>query len=143
MYETKRLQKYRVCFMFRPCTPVHRACPEVCLRYIVEYYLSFFFANGCQLQIASWLGQGPMSTSLLSAGISFGLKLFMSCECYDSLCECYDILCEFLCASALLCLEDTFPWSHPSPLTLSIILSPLTYSLLSLEGKNLMKTFHL
>lgn len=106
---------------------------KVYLRYPVRLHyraLSSFFSlqMGCQLQIASWSGKEPNSTSLLSATIPCGLTLCRPCEC----CQ---ILCEFLCASVLLCLEDTFPWSHPSSLTLSIILSPLPYSLLSLEGR--------
>lgn len=75
-----------------------------------------------------------MSTSPVSAGVPSGLDLRRSCACWHS-------LCEFICARALLGLEDLVSLVFPLALTFS--LPPLLQSSLISEGKDLIETSHL
>lgn len=95
---------------------------------------NFSYVSGYQLQIASWLGVGvQVYFSLLVLGtLSLAWTLCVTCVC--SYC-----LCEFLCASVLLCLEDTVFLSQSSLLSLTVFLPPLPWAM----REGLMMTSHL
>lgn len=78
-------------------TPSHGACPEVGMSSDISLKNS---PRSYQLWIASWLGVGysPLDAEILSA-----LSLCRSSACSHS-------LCEFVCAPALLCMENTVSW---------------------------------
>jgi hypothetical protein len=62
--------------------------------------------SGCQLHIASWSRWDPLYTSPFTAGIWLGLYLCRHCLLPVS---------EPMCASVLLCVEDTASWEASIP----------------------------
>lgn len=93
------------------------------------HWRNWFSFPSCQLQTASPLGVGFVSTPLLSAEILSRVTLCGSRACNQSEHQCCCVW------------KTELPWIHPPPLALTIFLCLLPHRSLSPEGRGLMKIF--
>lgn len=95
---------------------------------------NFTFICRWQLQIASWLG---MRTSIHLTLLVHGPHLSRTCAGLLHVAN----VSEFMCFNLMSARQ--FLWGNISTLALKFIPSPLPHGSLSLEGRALMKKFHL
>lgn len=120
-----------------PAITEYETCPGLSLiiTRVTQLKTTIFPCPSSQSQTTSWLRVKFVSTSLSHPRLLSDLTLCSSCTCCHSF--------KFTCASVLLCLVSSRPWSLPLPLTLIVFTPIFQHWSLSLKRRNLIKRSHL
>ena len=101
---------------------------------------TIYFASGCQLNTASWLGLGAcVYFPLLVLGLHLAWTRMDPLHATTAPCACCHSLCEFMCVSVMLCLEDTVSLASSIFSGSMTTRPPLLHSSLSPDSRGLMK----
>lgn len=126
----KKPAKVPLSLFYITFTAGYSAYPSMWFIYPVRLHrrkLNISFVIGCQLEIASWLVMGAVSTSPLSTGALSVFDMFRP----HAFSHC---LSEFICQSCCVW-KAVFSWCFLSPLGPTIFLPSLLHSSLSPEGE--------